>query len=60
MDLSGCRLHVRITARINIPIWATASVAFTFVAFAGYGVFAGFLPVAGVAALAATSLAVTG
>jgi hypothetical protein len=46
--------------RLGVPFWATATAAFTFVAFAGYGVFAGLLPVAGVAALAAVSLAVTG
>jgi MFS family permease len=47
-------------ARHGVPIWATATAAFIFVGFAGYGVFSGILSVAGVAALAAVSLAVTG
>ena len=46
--------------RFGIPIWVAATAAFIFVGFAGYGVFGGVLPVAGVAALAAASLGMTG
>lgn len=46
--------------RLGIPFWAVAMFAFTFAGFAGYGVFSGLLPVAGIAVLAAASLAVTG
>lgn len=46
--------------RFGIPIWVAATAAFIFVGFAGYGVFGNVLPVAGVAALAAASLGMTG
>ncbi|MGE0564058.1 MAG: MFS transporter [Pseudolabrys sp.] len=47
-------------ARLGIPFWAVAMTSFTFVGFAGYGVFSGVLPVAGIAALAALSLGMAG
>jgi len=49
-----------IIVKLGIPIWAAALAAFTFVGFAGYGVFGDVLPAAGIAALAAASLAMTG
>jgi MFS family permease len=53
-------LSAGLLARLGVPIWAIATTGFAFVGFAGYGVFAGILPPAGVAALAAVSLGMTG
>lgn len=47
-------------ARLGIPLWAIAATAFTFLGAAGFGIFSQALPVILVAALASTSLALTG
>ncbi len=46
--------------RLGVPAWAIAAGAFGFAAMAGFGIFADAMPAAGVAVLAAASLAVTG
>ena len=47
-------------ARIGIPLWAIAAAAFSFLGAAGFGIFSQVLPVALIALLASTSLALTG
>ena len=46
--------------RLGVPTWAIAAGAFTFLGAAGFGIFSDAMPVAGVAALASLSLALTG
>ena len=46
--------------RLGMPTWAIAAGAFTFLGAAGFGIFSEAMPVAGVAALASLSLALTG
>ena len=46
--------------RFGAPLWGIAAFGFTFVGFAGFGVFSENLPVALIAVLASASLAVTG
>ena len=46
--------------RFGAPLWGIAAFGFTFVGFAGFGVFSEGLPVAAIAVVASLSLAVTG
>ena len=46
--------------RLGVPTWAIVAGAFTFLGFAGFGIFSDTAPVAVVATLAACSLALTG
>lgn len=53
-------LFAGVLARFGIPIWLVIATAFTFLGVAGFGIFSQALPVAVIAVLASTSLALTG
>lgn len=53
-------LAAGVLARFAVPLWAIVATGFSFTGVAAFGVFSDALPVAAVAALASTSLAITG